>query len=95
MCKHIDILVASHNATKSSREAVLDIAVKEFNVYHKLSRELWRRLDAYDTLLLDIGANGCKSCKYDAREPYRKSNFLYFVEDYVLHYDGGKCPSCK
>jgi len=94
MCKHIDILVASHNATKSTKDRMLDIVVNEFGIYHKVREELWRRLDAYETLLLDIGENGCKSCKYDARDPYRKSDYLMFVEDFVTHHNGGKCSSC-
>lgn len=94
MCKHIDILVASHNATKSTKDRMLDIVVNEFSVYHKVREELWRRLDAYETLLLDIGENGCKSCEYDALEPSRRSNYLFYVEDFVTHYNGGKCSSC-
>ena len=91
MCKHIDILVAGHNATKSTKDRMLDIVANEFGVYHKVWKELYRRLDAYETLLLDIGENGCMSCKYDDD---RRSSYLFYVEDYVTHHDGGKCESC-
>jgi uncharacterized membrane protein len=95
MCKHIDILVASRKAVESTKEAVLDMLVEEFWPYHNTRTEFWRRLAAYDALLLDIGENGCRSCKFDFRDPYRKSDYLKFVEDYVTHHDGGKCDSCK
>jgi len=94
MCKHIDILVAGHNATKSTKDRMLDIVVNEFSVYHKVRAELWRRLDAYETLLLDIGENGCKSCQLDAVFPNRRSDYFFYVEDFILHHDGGKCEDC-
>ncbi len=95
MCKHIEILTASRKAVESTKEAVLDIIVNEFSVYHKVRDELWRRLAAYDALIEDIAENGCKSCEYDAKDSCRKSDYLMFVEDYVTHHDGGKCESCK
>jgi hypothetical protein len=94
-CKHTELIVASRNAIVALRSRVTKTILENPFGTRTLHNEIARAENAYDALLMDIEENGCESCKYDALNPYRESNYLMFIDDYVTHFANGKCDSCK
>jgi len=84
-CKHTELITASRNAIVGARSLASKLPLREWVLVHN---EFSRRETAYDFMLMYIAENGCKSCKYDALEPNRKSDYLWhlsvFVEEFGL-----------
>jgi len=97
MCKHTEIITASRNAVVALRAKVQRKLLVLENPFTSGSviGEFSRQENAYDFLLMEIEEVGCKSCKYDALDPGRKSNYLRFLDDYVTHFANGKCEDCE
>jgi len=94
-CKHTEILTASRNAIVALRARVTKTILENPFGTRTLHNEIARAENAYDALLMDIEENGCESCRLDALDPYRESDYLMFIDDYVTHFANGKCESCK
>jgi hypothetical protein len=102
-CRHTELIVASRNAIVAFRSRVTKTILENPFGTRALHNEIARAENAYDALLMGIEENGCESCKYDALNPDRESNYLMsindnyvmFIDDYVTHFANGKCDSCK
>ena len=84
-CKHTEILTASRNAVVSIRAGLREIGIVIMPMSSE-GQEIARQENAYDALLMDIEANGCKSCEYDKADPDRDSDYLEFVAEHVEYY---------
>lgn len=86
-CKHTELITASRNAVVGVRAGLSQIGIR-IMILDGVGQEISRQENAYDALLMNIHENGCKSCKYDALEPNRKSDYLWhisvFVEEFGL-----------